>query len=204
MFTLESLLSGMHIAQPILVCISVLVGLSALLYGYRLFRLFVFLVGFALGISIAGFFADTSMALVIGLFAGCICCALWYLGVFVLGAALGAVVALAIGFHDSVSVSVIAIICGFLAIAIRKLMIVISTSYFGASLLVGGIAPVVGLRDVIVQLVISLVITVVGVCSQYNMMSGKSKTPESSTTPPSSDAEVTNENISASGSITSE
>ena len=84
-----------------------------------------------------------------------------------IGAALGAMVAVAIGLSDSIAVVSVAVIFGFLAIAIRKLMIIISTSYFGASLLVGGIDPV--------QSVIAVFIAAVGVACQYTMTSGKGK-----------------------------
>lgn len=187
MFTIESLLrgSGMQIPQTILVVISTIVGLSALLYGYRLVRLFVFLVGFALGVTIAGFFTDTPTALLIGLFAGAICCALWYLGVFVIGAALGAIVAIVVGFQDTVMVSAVAIVFGFLAISIRKLMIIIATSYFGAILLVGGVSTV--------QFVVSVFVAAVGVACQYTVTCGKGKEVESSSSSSSSDAEVKND-----------
>lgn len=192
MFTLESLLreSGMQIAQPILVGISAIAGLLSLLYGYRLVRLFVFLVGLALGSCIAGFFTDTPTALLIGLFVGATCCVLWYLGVFAIGAALGMVVAFVMGLHDSVYISVAALIFGSLAIAIRKLMIIISTSYFGASLMVGGVAPVLGLHDMIIQLFISLVVTIVGIICQYSVTDGKGKVPEASSVSSSSSIEL--------------
>ena len=199
MFTIESLLrgSGMQIAQPILVAISAIIGLSALLYGYRLVRLFVFLVGFALGVTIAGFFTDTPTALLIGLFAGAICCAWWYLGVFVIGAALGAMVAIVVGFQDTVMVSAVAIIFGLLAIAIRKLMIIISTACFGACLLVGAIAPTLGLRDMAVQSVLSLAVTLIGVTCQYSVTCGKGKEAESSSSSSSSDTEVKNDEVNS-------
>ena len=188
MFTLESLLHGygMQIAQPLIMIISVVVGLSALLYGYRLFRLFVFLSGFALGTGIACFFTDTPTAVAAGLVTGVICCVLWYLGVFVLGASLGAIVALAVGLGDSTAVAIVAAIFGFIAIAIRKLMIVISTSYFGATLLVGAIAPIIGCHDMIVQLVMSLVITIIGIICQYSVTSGKGYVSKTSSASPHS------------------
>ncbi len=193
MFTLESLLHecGMQIAQPLIVIISVVVGLPALLYGYRLFRLFVFLSGFALGTGIACFFTDTPTAVAVGLVTGTICCVLWYLGVFVLGALLGAIVALAAGFGDSTAVVIVAVIFGFIAIAIRKLMIVISTSYFGATLLVGAITPIMGCRDMVAQLAMSLVLTVVGVICQYSVTSGKSNVPRTSSASPHSNSKTT-------------
>lgn len=201
MFTLESLLHGcgIQIAQPFFVVISVIVGLSALLYGYRLFRLFVFLVGFALGIGIACFFTDTPTAVAIGLVTGALCCVLWYLGVFVLGAALGVIVALATGLGDSTVVVIVAVIFGFLAIAIRKLMIVVSTSYFGANLLVGAVAPTVGCRDMIVQLFLSLIVAIIGVICQYTVTSGRSNVPNTSSASSYSDAETTKNEELASG-----
>ena len=202
MFNLESLLHGcgMQIAQPLIVIVSVVVGLSALLYGYRLFRLFVFLAGFALGTGIACFFTDTPTAVAAGLVSGTICCVLWYLGVFALGASLGAIVALAAGLGDSTAVVIVAVMFGFIAIAIRKLMIVVSTSYFGATLLVGAITPIMGCRDMIAQLVMSLVVAIVGVICQYIVTSGKGYVSEASPASPHSNSKATkNEGLASCG-----
>lgn len=203
MFTLESLLhgSGMQIAQPLIVIISVVVGLLALQYGYRLFRLFVFLAGFALGTGIACLFTDTSTAVAVGVVTGAICCVLWYLGVFALGASLGAIVALAAGLGDSTAVVIVAVIFGFIAIVFRKLMIVVSTSYFGATLLVGSIAPIMGYRNMIAQLVMSLVVTIVGVICQYSVTSGKGYVSKASSASPHSNSKATkNDELASSGS----
>lgn len=187
-------------AQPLIVIISLVVGLSALLYGYRLFRLFVFLAGFALGTGIAFFFTDTPTAIAVGVVTGAICCVLWYLGVFVLGASLGAIVALAAGLGDSTAVVMVAVIFGFIAIAIRKLMIVVSTSYFGATLLVGTITPIMGCRDMIAQLVMSLVVAIVVVICQYSVTSGKGYVSEASSASPHSNSKTTkNEELDSSG-----
>lgn len=179
MITLETLLSenGLHVAQPAVIAISVVVGLAALLYGYRLFKLFVFLAGFAIGMSVGQLFTNTPVAILIGLVVGALCYVLWFIGVFLLGAAVGVIVAFSIGLRDSVAVAVVAVACGCLAVAIRKLMIIIYTSYFGAGLLIGATAPALGLHDMTAQVVLSLLVAVVGVVCQYKFTAGKGRPP---------------------------
>ena len=175
MVDLQSVLenAGVTVAPTVVCAVSTVIGLVALLYGYRLFKLFVFLAGFIVASAVVGMFTNLPVALLAGLLVGAICVALWYLGVFLIGALLGAVLALALGLHDAVLVAAPSLICGILAIAVRKLMIVLSTSWYGACLLSLAFLPMLGLHEQPAQLVVIIVLAVIGVVCQYTVTSGK-------------------------------
>lgn len=169
----------MNLPMALVSVVSIAIGLCSLLWGYRLFRLFVFLTGFIVGTIIINTFQELPIALLGGLLVGAICCVLWYLGVFLLGAAFGAVVAWALGIHEQMFVLVMAVIFGCLAIAIRKFMIIVSTSWQGATLIVGSTLQLLNSNGVnvdnqkIVELAVSVLLAVVGIVCQYTVTSGK-------------------------------
>lgn len=185
MIDIASLLGniGIGFTPMAIVPMLLIAGLLALLCGYRLFRLFIFMVGFILGAIIIGTFAEAPIAILGGLVAGCVCCVLWYLGVFILGAALGLLIAVAIGVREQVALIIFAGVFGMLAISIRKLMIVISTSWIGANLIASAISAVLDLHDMFDQIGIAVVLTVIGIICQYTVTSGKVKATRPSPTP---------------------
>ena len=180
MIDIASLLKDAGCGQilVLLMFLSAGIGLLALLFGYRLYRLFIFLSGFAIGTVVLSLFTDVPVAILGGLVVGGLCCALWLLGIFASGALLGAVVAMAIGIREQIVVLLIAALFGFIAVAIQKFMIIVSTSWFGANLLVSAITVLFDNCNVITQIVMTVGIAVVGIICQYTITSGKKKKEE--------------------------
>ena len=180
MFDILSLLGNTGSGSTAMVFVPVLlaIGLLALLCGYQLFRLFIFMAGFAVGTVVIGLFAEVPVAILGGLIVGALCCALWYLGVFVLGAVLGFLIAMALGIRERFVIIAFACIFGMIAIAIRKFMIIVSTAWFGANLITSAISKLLGLNDMFLRVGISIVIMIFGVICQYSRKSGRKKTPE--------------------------
>ena len=137
MINLESLLSGFagNLNPAVAGSISVVIGLLALLFGYRLFRAYLFVVGFAVGTIAASAVTELPMALLCGL--------------------------------------LVAILFGILAVVIRKLMIIVSTSWTGAGMILGVVGPALGLRDPVGMLLATLALAAAGVVCQYLLTAGK-------------------------------
>ncbi|CEG37062.1 Domain of unknown function DUF4203 [Plasmopara halstedii] len=161
---------GIEIGGSILAIIAIAVGAVMIVMGYRLFRAALFAVGFVVGgVAIATLvehiFDDESwvttaswVAFVVGgLICGSIVMTLYSLGIFVIGAAGGVVLAMMI--HNSVGHKIYAehpqvvlivlcialgIIGGILALKIEKPVLIVATSLFGAGILVWGIGYFAG------------------------------------------------------------
>lgn len=173
--TINSFLQQIGIAAaPNAVAVAcVVVGLLSLLYGYRLFRLFVFLGGFVVAAAVAALFSDGLVPLIAGLVAGVLCLAFMDIGVFLVGALLGGLVAVACGVDNQVVMIGAGIVGGIVALALRKIMIVLSTSWSGAYLLVGVMAGFSEIADLKVLAAMQIVLTIVGVVCQYTVTSGR-------------------------------
>ena len=151
----------------------VVVGLLSLLYGYRLFRLFVFLGGFIVAAALATLFADGFVPLIAGLVAGVLCLAFMDIGVFLIGALLGGLVAVTCAIDNQILLMAAGLVGGVVALALRKIMIVLSTSWSGAYLLVGVVAGAAGIVDLKVLAAMQIVLTAAGVVCQYTVTSGR-------------------------------
>lgn len=151
----------------------VVVGLLSLLYGYRLFRLFVFLGGFIVAAALATLFADGFVPLIAGLVAGVLCLAFMDIGIFLIGALLGGLVAVTCAIDNQIVLMAAGLVGGVVALALRKIMIVLSTSWSGAYLLVGVMAGAAGIVDLKVLAAMQIVLTAVGVVCQYAVTSGR-------------------------------
>ena len=173
---LAGMMSGAD--QAVVMLVAGVFGVLSLLFGYRLWRLFIFIVGFITGVLVAQFVQSNPNILVsvlFGLISGALLVVLWYVGLFLLGAACGVVLCAAVGIHFPVLVFAFAILCGVLAIVLRKAMIIISTSWNGASTLAPILASLFKIGDVNAVTVIALVLTVGGIVFQY--MTSKNKRP---------------------------
>lgn len=164
---------GIAAASNVVAVACVVVGLLSLLYGYRLFRLFVFLGGFVVAAAVAALFSDGLVPLIAGLVSGALCLAVMDIGVFLIGALLGGLVAVTCGIDNQIVLTVAGIGGGIVALALRKIIIVLSTSWSGAYLLVGVMAGVAGIVDLKVLAVMQIVLTAVGVVCQYTVTSGR-------------------------------
>lgn len=175
MRTIEPLLHQLGIiAAPGAVAVGcVVVGLLSLLYGYRLFRLFVFLGGFVVAAALAALFSDGLVPLIAGLVAGVLCLAFMDIGVFLVGALLGGLVAVTCGIDNQIVLIAAGIVGGIGALVLRKVIIVLSTSWSGAYLLIGVTAGAAGIVDLKVLAAMQIVLTAVGVVCQYTVTSGR-------------------------------
>lgn len=133
--------------------VQIVLGLLFCFLGYRLFKLVLAVVGFALGATLAatGVLAVGAeqvwviMAGVVGGLLGAVLLVLlWFVGIFLLGAGL-AVMAVAVPLQAAgvdfprIALLIIAIVGGIVALFLQKLIIVVSTSFSGSLNLVTGV-----------------------------------------------------------------
>jgi hypothetical protein len=129
----------------------VVVGLLACFAGYRLFRLVLTVYGFVLGALFASTLvapSDTAAILVALVVGGCLGAAVlfagYFVGVMVVGAGLGAVVAHGVwtawrGVEPGVAVTLAcAVIGGALAVGLQRYMVIVATAFGGAQTVVAG------------------------------------------------------------------
>jgi Domain of unknown function (DUF4203) len=130
--------------------LAIAVGLVACFWGYRLVKLMIGIMGFVAGAAGAWVLLSSLApshgglvligAAIAGVLGAVICLWLFYLGVFLLGAGAGAVIAAAAlggtGYQASpVLLLIVAVVFGLLALVLQKLMIVLSTAFSGSYLL---------------------------------------------------------------------
>ncbi|TDH70240.1 hypothetical protein CCR75_001625 [Bremia lactucae] len=171
--TVESLFNstkGIKVSGSILAIAAMAVGAVMLVMGYRIFRATVFSIGFvAGGVTVAMVvekaFEDESWMItaswisfvVGGLICGILVVWLYSLGIFIVGASAGVVLAMMI--HNSVGYEIypnhpqvvlivlciaLGIICGLVALKLEKPALIVATSLFGAAILVWGIGYFAG------------------------------------------------------------
>ena len=166
---------GIHVSNveslmTIIIIIEVVYGLLSLLFGYRLIKFFIFVAGFLIGMTVANMLPDSNGFTVLlgGLIGGGLSLALWYLGIFMIGALAGVLFAIALGINVKEIFYVFAIVGGVLAIVIRKFMIIVSTSWSGATTLVPLAASLFrNHHDEKVLFVIELLVMAFGIFFQY-------------------------------------
>ena len=143
--------------------LAIAVGVLTCFWGYRLLKLTLGIMGFmagatggwAVGLSLAP--GNSGIALVCGLIAGVIgaalCIWLFFLGIFLLGASAGAIVASAFistagNQPQLILVLVLAIVFGVIALVMQKLMIIVSTAFSGSYLITAGLLHLLaGVQD---------------------------------------------------------
>lgn len=149
--------------------ISILIGIAFCFFGYRIFRILLAILGFIAGAA-AGVAAVTAILvqqgtttgqtlylIIGGLVGGIIGAVLLYflyiVGVFLLGAALGAILAAAIvpmltNDRTALTVAVIGLglVGGVLAIILQRVLIIIATSFSGAQAIVSGVTLLINPR----------------------------------------------------------
>ena len=134
--------------------LAVAVGILICFWGYRLLKLTLGVVGliagaaggWAVGLSLAP--GNNGIALVCAIIGGVICAVLciwlFFLGIFLLGASAGAILATALfsaagNQPQPILVLVLAIVFGVLALVMQKLMIVVCTAFSGSYLVAVGL-----------------------------------------------------------------
>lgn len=142
----------MAIALPF---VTFLVGAVNCYFGYRLFRILLAIWGFFLGASIGFTLAGGDnatvaivAALIVGILGALVVSALFFVGVFVVGALFGAfisgsIMALFTNTEPNVFIVLLfALIFGLIAVWLQKLMIVVSTAFTGAGMMVSSVMTV--------------------------------------------------------------
>jgi hypothetical protein len=142
------------LAGQITAPLAVAVGILICLWGYRLVKLTLGVMGFIIGAA-GGWTLGLSLgtgnngialicAIIVGVICAVLCIWLFFLGIFLLGASAGAVVATAL-FHAAgnqpqpILVLVLALVFGVIALVLQKLMIIVSTAFSGSYLVTAGL-----------------------------------------------------------------
>lgn len=130
---------------------SIVFGLVTCFFGYRIFRVVLsilgFIVGASVGLALAADSAQTAqffIALIGGIIGAVLMNALYFLGIIIAGALLGALlvnlVLAAVGVEPNAVFLIIgALVGGVIAMVLNKLMIILSTAFSGAAGIVYGL-----------------------------------------------------------------
>lgn len=138
--------------QNLIIGLALIIGAVQCFAGYRIFKVVLGLTGFIVGgvMGAAGGYACSQnglVALFAGLVGGCLgaalLTALYFLGVFLVGAFLGGIVGavlLAGSLPQPALLLIPAVIAGVLALVFQRFMIIVSTAFVGAWTVVTGVA----------------------------------------------------------------
>ncbi len=154
MYFLADLISEIADELRVFAAPGILLGPIVCLFGYRIFKVMLFITGFFVGAALAGTFTFAKSyenyiiifaCLIGGLFGGLLTLCLYYLGVFVIGALFGGSIGAVLFIvaktsPEPVVLLILAIIGGIVAIVIHKFMIIISTAFGGALHFIIGLA----------------------------------------------------------------
>jgi hypothetical protein len=137
----------------IVALVPLVIGVISCFWGYRLFRVILGIVGFVLGGFLVGSFAYglsggsviiTAVAAIVGAVVGALLIsAVYYLGVFVLGAFGGWVLAsIVVGMAGAASRLVMGVVlaalCGILAVIFQRIVIIVATACIGSWNIIAG------------------------------------------------------------------
>jgi len=138
----------------IIIIVSIAIGALSCFFGYRIFKVMLGILGFALGAFIAALIANNILvesqivllisAIVGGLIGAALMASLYFIGIFVLGAIIGGLIGTLIstalgGYLQIAAQLILAIIGGVMALIFQKFMIIIATSLSGSWSIVTGI-----------------------------------------------------------------
>jgi hypothetical protein len=167
---------------------AIVIGLASCFYGYPLFRVFLILTGLIYGYALGHSWLPAShpwLSLAMGLGAAVLLAALayplWSLGVIVVGAALGFMILISLGLALNASRTVLILLgvigagaIGLLFYHVRDLLVMLTTAFNGAALVVFGLSwyiPVLafGGQANLPDIVIMVVLGAFGFAVQYGM-----------------------------------
>ena len=149
------------------------IGAVMLLFGYRLFKLYLFLAGLFFGTLIVSFFINPVVSLIIGLIVGLLNLVLWYVGLFLLGVISGMAIMHLLGIHLLPVQLAVGSVVGVFALIFRRLITTILTSVSGAGAVVGMFVFFIPMADVATwALIVGL--AVVGIILQYTVLAARS------------------------------
>lgn len=171
---------------------AIVIGLASCFYGYPLFRVFLILAGLIYGYAFGHSWLPAShpwLSLAIGLGAAVLLAVLayplWSLGVIVVGAALGFIILLSLGLALNASQTVLillgvigAVAIGLLFYHVRDLLVMLTSAFNGAALVVLGLSWYVPLlafggRANLPDLLLMVVLGAFGFAVQYGMFKGR-------------------------------
>jgi len=139
--------------------LAVVLGILMCFWGYRLLKVMLGVVGaivgasagwsFGMGLASANHVVALVCAVVAGLIGAALCVWLFFLGVFLLGASVGAIAASAFfgtaGTQPNpIIIVVVAVIFGVLALVLQKFMIIVATAFNGSYLVTAALLHLLG------------------------------------------------------------
>jgi hypothetical protein len=137
---------SMGMTLPMLIIFAL--GVIMCLYGYRLFKILIVIIGFAVGFALSGLGGmqateNPTAALLLGLGGGTVCAFLfkflYLVGVFIFGGVIGAAIG-EIGFENEGIAAFLGLVFGLLSLVVQKFMIILLTAFSGAAALVSAFA----------------------------------------------------------------
>lgn len=142
----------------VILILSIVFGLIACFSGYKIFKSLLGLSGFLAGGVLAASYCDSlyhqsAITIVSGLVAGLICgglvMAVYHIGIFISGAFGGIILACYFSSNhpETSTLLILAIICGVLALAFEKFMLIALTGFGGALCAVTGAASLLGMSQ---------------------------------------------------------
>lgn len=164
---------------------AIIFGILYCFAGYRLFRFFIALSGFVVGAAVGGAVAYAATrgdggpvmaaGLVAGMLGAALALALHYLGVFLVGAGAGALLAVGVmkvsgASAEPIALVLVGVFSGLFAIALEKFMVIVLTSLAGSYAIVAGaiiLVPQAFANKPVFFLAGWVVIAVLGMAVQY-------------------------------------
>jgi hypothetical protein len=168
----------------LIVPISFIIGIVYCFFGFRLFKIIVGLMGFGLGAALGNLITKGDPA---GLFIGGVIGSILTItflpvAIFVTGAILGGLISVflgSIGLNNTIFTIIFAIGGGILALILKKFILIISTSFSGAYLIIISLEALSGnyniyfnpyLQDKPIIIFITLILGFIGILNQYGKL----------------------------------
>ena len=160
--------------------ITLIVAIIACFFGYRLNKslsaVIGLIVGFRLGLTfLPGYIADQTMvyilSVIIGIIVGFLAYNMYLIGVFILCAMAAYTLCGNIGLNSNVRTfvgMVVGLIAGILGVNFTRLIVIIASSFAGASLLVETGFTMFNFQNSTLSLVLSIVLAVMGMAYQFS------------------------------------
>lgn len=161
-----------YAVRAALTVVSGIIGAVMLLFGYRVWKVYLFIVGSFVGWLIAWCFTDLMNALLIGLCAGLLSIVLWYVALFLISGILGMALVYLSGARQMEVQVTVGVLLGILALVFRRLIIILLTSFSGACSVIGMVDFFFPVDDQ-VYLLLSVGLAVIGIVLQYTVLAAK-------------------------------
>ena len=173
---LEFITKNFPSVLPFVLIISLLIGLALCLFGYRLFKLWVAILGFFFGFGLgdqlaASLHANTTVSFLLTIGLGVVFCILvskfYKAGVFLFAAVAAFALCWALSGGNLVLAAIVAILAGIAGVFFTKMSIMISTSFSGAQTAATALISLLSLQAPYLAPILICVFTIVGVFFQW-------------------------------------